>query len=71
LLKSREGFSSLPFGISTDRPVPADYDGDGETDIAVFRNGVWYILKSLDGKVQTVLFGITEDQPVPAAYLTR
>ena len=27
----------ITFGISSDRPVPGDYDGDGRTDVAVFR----------------------------------
>ncbi len=43
----------------------ADYDGDGRTDIAVFRGGVWYLIESSTGNYRTEFFGQSGD--VPAA----
>ncbi|MBI4871626.1 MAG: VCBS repeat-containing protein [Candidatus Riflebacteria bacterium] len=58
-----------------DIPVPADYDGDGEAELAVWRpeSGIWYLLRSSDGGVTTVQWGTATlfpkwDVPVPGDY---
>ncbi len=67
LLNSASGFTGSQFGVSTDKLVPADYDGDGVTDLAVYRGGTWYLQRSSAG-FTGIAFGAADDVPQPADY---
>jgi len=47
-----------------------DFDGDGKTDIALFRpqEGIWYLLLSSNNTFRAHRFGISTDRLVPADY---
>ncbi|MDQ6787524.1 MAG: M36 family metallopeptidase [Acidobacteriota bacterium] len=70
LNRSRDGFTAVNWGISTDVPTAGDFDGDGKTDVAVWRpsSGIWYVLKSSDGNFQAVQFGKEGDKTAAADY---
>jgi len=55
----------LTFLLEGREPPPADFDGNGRTDIGVFRpsNGVWYVRGGVP-----IQWGTRGDIPVPADY---
>lgn len=72
------GFSvsqAARFTVFGDAVAPArakfvDFDGDGKTDISVFRpsEGYWYAIRSGDNVVTAMQFGISTDALTPADY---
>ena len=56
------------WGVDDDVPVPADFDGDGRTDVAMWRpsTGEWWVHPHSTSPF--VVWGILGDTPVPADF---
>ena len=61
------GDSVSQFGLIDDKCAQADYDGDGKTDIAIFRpsTGDWWILQSSNGAATQTHWGLNGDVAAP------
>lgn len=57
--------STVSFGVPTDIALVGDVNGDGISDLVLFRNGVWYASTHQDGVVDmTFYFGAAGDTPL-------
>ena len=75
IMSSRAGFRASPvsqWGTAGDVPVPGDYDGDHQADLAVWRpsTGTWFVKTAASGFTSSwfVQYGALGDIPVPADY---
>ncbi|HEX8251361.1 MAG TPA: VCBS repeat-containing protein [Pyrinomonadaceae bacterium] len=70
--------NGVQWGLTTDKLVPGDYDGDARTDVAVWRpsDGTWYWIRSSSKTVgntpgatsSATQWGALNDIPQPADY---
>lgn len=75
-LNSTNGFETFFHGnANTDFPAPGDYDGDGEDDFALYRDGGsdgeqsnYFIYKSSDSTLQHYAWGVSGDATVARDY---
>ena len=67
---SGEAGAAYIFNTLPAKRTPSDFDGDGKTDVSVFRpsNGAWYLLRSSDNAFQGQTFGLGSDLIAPADY---
>lgn len=58
------------YSCSVQRQAPFDFDGDGKTDIGIFRPapGEWWINRSSNGSTFALQFGASTDRIAPADY---
>jgi YD repeat-containing protein len=68
LNSSSSTYTSLNLGSSSSKIAPADFDGDGKFDMAVFSSGSWTVRKSSTNTDWSVSWGTTGDLPVAADY---
>ena len=61
---------SFQWGLSGDITVPSDFDGDGTTDLAVYRpaTGTWFIRPSSGAAAVQYQWGLSTDVPVPSDF---
>ncbi len=67
---SYESFYESVIYLARKTAAPFDFDGDGKTDLSIFRpaGGEWWYYRSFDGQNRAFQFGVSTDRLTPADF---
>jgi hypothetical protein len=67
---SANNWGAIKAAFTPRNATVADFDGDGRTDVSVFRpgSGIWYINQSANNAFRAEQFGISTDRITPGDY---
>jgi hypothetical protein len=69
---SYESHRAYQLGLAGDIPLSGDYDGDGRSDLVIWRpsDGTWYLRESSSdfSNVRAIQWGLSSDQPLVGDY---
>jgi len=68
LNSSNNQLRSVRWGAASDQRVAGDFDGDGRTDVAIYRNGLWAVIESSNNQPRYVNWGLSSDRAVAGDY---
>ena len=65
-----EGLVEIKIGNAVGRRAPFDFDGDGKTDVSIFRpsDGSWWYSQSSDTVTRALVFGSATDRVAPVDF---
>jgi hypothetical protein len=67
-LKNGTTTTAINWGVGTDKPVTGDWNGDGRTEVGVFRNSTHMFYLKNGTTTTAISWGLSNDLPVTGKW---